>query len=699
MEPSDTCDDRETSFKLPLGHPGMDEREISIAALRISDPSRREEYLKSVCKGDTELLHRVNSFLKSQGQLTDAPSITDLLTLDVTSVSGKDASANSSTDVQCSAGFDTRTDAKTETIKTDSIDETLLRLLEKSEQANSLGRLDNYEIKRVIGRGAFGIVLEAFDTKLRRAVAIKLLAPTLATSREESRKFLSEAQAVAAIRHENVVHIYSIEEKPVPHLVMEYIPGKTLQSFVDEVGPLPLSDVLQIGQQIANGLDAAHQKGLVHRDIKPSNILLEQEKDNLVKITDFGLARDINNISSTQWGLIVGTPMYMAPEQAEGDPIDQRSDLFSLGSVLYFMITGRTPFEGTSALSILNQVARETPVPIQSIVPSVPDSLCRIVTTLHSKNPENRFKSAREVADLLKRCMSEMKFLEFPPFVEIQTPPATARVDAETHLTDSSIRQKVETPQNGKLRYGIALAVVISIALICSVLISTSRAKKQLRQNTPDLASKNSGVEIRHDLSLPNRKATFSFDTLRSFMTNNPIAEGNFEDVKFENGMMTFDATGRTPKFWIDFTAIEGEEWNFTTAFRNLSPEKTGYIKLVFMPANDKEVSGVIGNWGGKSIGMIELLDRHKDELTAAPLPLLDTGEWSEIRFVVNRDEFLLYVGDELIGRTPRKDHKSGHVALCVEGWRCQFKDPQAVVEQAKRSIPEGRPPVNFTDE
>ena len=677
----------------------MDEREISIAALRISDPSRRKEYLQRVCDENNELLERVNSLIESLAQLTDPPAFTDLLTLDVTTVSGNEAGANPSTDAQGSAGFDTRNVAKTETIKTDSLDETLLRILEKSARSDSLGRLDGYEIKRVIGRGAFGIVLEAFDSKLRRAVAIKLLAPTLATSREESQKFLTEAQAVAAIRHENVVHIYSIEEKPIPHLVMEYIPGKTLQSFVDEVGPLPLSDVLQIGQQIANGLDAAHQKGLVHRDIKPSNILLEQEKDNLVKITDFGLARDINNISSTQWGLIVGTPMYMAPEQAEGDPIDQRSDLFSLGSVLYFMITGRTPFDGTSALTILNQVTRETPAPIQSIVPSVPDSLCRIVTTLHSKNPENRFKSAREVADLLKRCMSEMKFREFPPFVEIQTPPAVTRVDTETQSKDPSIDQDVESPGNGKFRYGIALAAVISIALICSVLISTSRAKKSLRENKPVLASKNSGIEIRHDLSSPNRKATFSFDSLRSFMTNNPIAEGNFEDVRLDNGMMTFDATGRTPKFWIDFTAVQGEEWTFSSAFRNLTPEKTGYVKLVFMPANDKEVSGVIGNWGGQSIGLIELLNLGRDELKTEPLPLLDTGNWSEIKFVVNQNEFLFYVGDELIGRAPRKDHKSGHVALCVEGWKCQFKDPQAVVEQATRSIPEDKPAVNFTDE
>jgi len=670
----------------------MDEREISIAALRISDPSRRKEYLEMICDENNELIDRVNSLIESMGQLTAPPELADLMTLDATAMSGNAAVVNPSpndlsTDAKRSSGIDTRTPAKTETIKTDSVEETLLRILQKSEQADSLGRLDNYEIKRVIGRGAFGIVLEAFDSKLRRSVAIKLLAPTLATSREESQKFLSEAQAVAAIRHENVIQIYSIEENPIPHLVMEYIPGKTLQSLVDETGPLPLSDVLRIGQQIANGLDAAHQKGLVHRDIKPSNILLEQEKDHLVKITDFGLARDINNISSTQWGLIVGTPMYMAPEQAEGDQIDQRSDLFSLGSVLYFMITGRTPFEGTSAMTILNQVTREIPAPIQSIVPSVPDSICRIVNTLHSKNPENRYRTAREVADLLKQHLSEMKLQEFPPFVETPTPLATTRFDADSKIKNSSTSQDVEVRRNGQPRYGIALATIISFALITYFLISILGAKKLFPDRRTELTSRN--AEIGQDPLSGKQRVTYTFDRLRSFLTHQGLAEGNFEDVRLENGIITFDATNRSPKFWIDFTEIHGAEWKFTSAFRNLTPKTTGYIKLVFMPTNDREVSGVIGNWGGTSVGLIELLDQSKDDLKAEPLPSLDHENWAELKFVVKHNEFLFYVGDELIARSPRKDHKSGHFALCVAGWRCQFKDPQVVLEQVSRSVPD----------
>src|SRR5262249_15361329 len=156
-------------------------------------------------------------------------------------------------------------------------------------------------------------------------------------------------------RHENVVTIYAVEERPIPHLVMEFIPGQTLQEKLDETGPLDVPEVLRIGQQIANGLAAAHEMGLIHRDIKPSNILLERGIDQRAKITDFGLARTADDASLTQSGIIAGTPMYMAPEQANGEAIDQRADLFSLGSVLYVMCTGRPPFRASTTMGVLKR--------------------------------------------------------------------------------------------------------------------------------------------------------------------------------------------------------------------------------------------------------------------------------------------------------------------------------------------------------
>ena len=247
----------------------------------------------------------------------------------------------------------------------------------------------------MLGRGGFGVVLKAFDEMLHRVVAIKVMAPQLAATSPARKRFLREARAAAAIRHDNVVGIHAVEDQPIPYLVMEYIAGETLQQKLDRIGPLEVSEVLRIGQQIASGLAAAHALGLIHRDIKPANILLEGGVEPRVKITDFGLARAADDASLTQSGVIAGTPLYMAPEQAKGEAIDQRADLFSLGSVLYVMCSGRPPFRASTTLAVLKRVAEDTPRPIREIIPEVPNWLCAIVARLHAKKPEDRFASAR----------------------------------------------------------------------------------------------------------------------------------------------------------------------------------------------------------------------------------------------------------------------------------------------------------------
>ncbi len=261
----------------------------------------------------------------------------------------------------------------------------------------------------VLGKGAFGTVLKAFDEKLHRMVAIKVMSIELAETSPARKRFLREARASAAIRHENVVAIYAVEEQPLPYLVMEYIPGKTLQQALDGHGPLDLEDALRLGQQIASGLAAAHSRGLIHRDIKPANILLEEGIQWKVKITDFGLARAADDASVTQSGTIAGTPMYMSPEQAHSTNIDQRSDLFSFGSVMYQMVSGRPPFRAASTLAVLKRVTEDTPRPIKEIIPEVPDWLVTIIAKLHEKQADNRYQTAQEVADLLARCQSELQ--------------------------------------------------------------------------------------------------------------------------------------------------------------------------------------------------------------------------------------------------------------------------------------------------
>jgi hypothetical protein len=261
-------------------------------------------------------------------------------------------------------------------------------------------------VLEVLGRGGFGIVVRAFDEVLQRVVAIKVLAADMASASPARKRFLREARAAGRVRHDNVVQIYAVEEQPLPYLVMEYVPGQTLQQRLDQAGPLEVPDLLRIGEQIARGLAAAHAEGLIHRDVKPGNVLLESGPGQKVKITDFGLARAADDASLTQSGLTAGTPQYMAPEQARGEPLDHRADLFSLGSVLYTMASGRPPFRAGVALAVLKRVSEDTPQPIREIIPEVPQWLCDLVARLHAKAPAQRFQSAAEVADLLGRYLA-----------------------------------------------------------------------------------------------------------------------------------------------------------------------------------------------------------------------------------------------------------------------------------------------------
>jgi serine/threonine-protein kinase len=288
-------------------------------------------------------------------------------------------------------------------------DEWSLNFLAPTDWPDSLGRLGAYEVKGVLGRGGMGIVLKAFDPALNRNVAIKVLSAPLANCGAARRRFLREARAAAAVVHLHVVSVFAVvETSGLPFLVMEYVPGRSLQDRLDRLGPLSLQEVLRIGMQTAAGLAAAHAQGLVHRDVKPANILLENGVER-VKLTDFGLARAAADAGLTQSGLVAGTPNYMAPEQARGESTDYRADLFSLGSTLYAMCTGIPPFRAESAVAVLRRVSDDTPRPIRAINPDIPEWLETIITRLHAKDPAGRYQSAAEVADLLSRCLAHVQ--------------------------------------------------------------------------------------------------------------------------------------------------------------------------------------------------------------------------------------------------------------------------------------------------
>lgn len=284
-----------------------------------------------------------------------------------------------------------------------------LEFLEPSDDPASLGRLGPYEVSEVVGQGGMGVVVKAFDRALHRVVAIKVLAPYLANSPHARKRFVREAQAIAAVSHDHVITIHAIDDSvPYPRIVMQFIAGRSLQQKLDIDGPLGVKEVLRIGMQTAAGLAAAHAQGLIHRDVKPSNILLENGIER-VKLTDFGLARAVDDASLTQSGVIAGTPQYMAPEQASGDPIDHRADLFSLGSVMYAMCVGHSPFRASTTMGVLKRVCDDHPRPIRELNPEIPDWLSDIVMTLLAKSPADRFQTARQVADLCEAWLAHVQ--------------------------------------------------------------------------------------------------------------------------------------------------------------------------------------------------------------------------------------------------------------------------------------------------
>ncbi len=278
-----------------------------------------------------------------------------------------------------------------------------LNFLQPASDSAYLGRLAHFDVMRVLGRGGMGVVLEAFDSRLHRNVALKILDPELLGDEVAQQRFCREARAAASITHENVVAVHQVErgQDGLPYLVMQVISGESLEQRLARDKKLPYREVVRIGLQAAQGLAAAHAQGLTHRDIKPGNIMLEAPNDR-VKLTDFGLAKAAEDVKLTLSGYVTGTPLYMAPEQAMGEQSDHRSDLFSLGAIMYEMCSGQPPFSGNTPLAILKQVSEAKHRPLRELNPEVPDWLANTIDMLLAKKPENRIQTAVHLVELLE---------------------------------------------------------------------------------------------------------------------------------------------------------------------------------------------------------------------------------------------------------------------------------------------------------
>jgi urea transport system substrate-binding protein len=289
----------------------------------------------------------------------------------------------------------------------DRIAEFLAVLLDTPQSAEELGRLGQYRVLGALGRGGMGMVFRAEDTQLRRPVALKVMLPEVAGNSVARERFLREARAIAGLKSDHIVTIYQIGlQRDVPFLAMELLSGQTLDDMSQRSTRLTAAQIARIGREASLGLAAAHDAGIIHRDIKPANIWVEDNGDSTeplilgrVKILDFGLARPLQvSQQLTTHGRIVGTPEFMSPEQARGEALDPRTDLFSLGVVLYAVCTGLLPFKGDTVMAVLTSLAVKTPPPIREQNPEMPPALAELIERLLEKDRNRRPANAHEVA-------------------------------------------------------------------------------------------------------------------------------------------------------------------------------------------------------------------------------------------------------------------------------------------------------------
>ncbi len=308
-----------------------------------------------------------------------------------------------------------------------SLEGVKLDFLAPAQKPDELGRLGQYRVLKVLGAGGMGMVLQAEDPVLKRHIALKVMQAELAAKEVNRKRFLLEARATAAVEHPHIVPIHQVgQERGVPFIAMPFLKGESLDTRLKRETTLPVAEAVRIARQTAAGLAAAHAAGLVHRDIKPGNLWLEAKTYD-VKILDFGLARVAGGDAHlTQSGTILGTPAYMAPEQASAGPVDHRCDLFSLGAVLYRMLTGELPFKGQDALSIIASLIRDTPRPVRELNAQVPPGLNDLVMQMLAKEPGERPADAKTVADVL----AVWETPETPPLSVNGTVPVAVPVNA-----------------------------------------------------------------------------------------------------------------------------------------------------------------------------------------------------------------------------------------------------------------------------
>jgi len=489
----------------------------------------------------------------------------------------------------------------------------LTDFLAPPQSADELGRLGKFRVLAVLGRGGMGVVFRAHDPHLDRIVALKAMLPSLASSPSAKERFFREAKAAAALKHANIVTIHDVgEDRGAPFLAMEFLEGESLDDRVKRAAPFPAADVARIGKAIAAGLAAAHQKGLIHRDMKPGNIWLEGD-DGQVKLLDFGLARAMaEQTNLTQSGAIVGTPAYMAPEQATGKKVDHRCDLFSLGCVLYRMCTGEMAFKGPDTIAIIASLGLENPPPPSSLNPRIPARLEKLVMKLLAKKPDDRPASAQAVATELQAIFDEMhsRSETTAPLAEAVVDP-WAGIDEESGEHEAGMPTEAmprataaaKLPRRGKSLLIAAALLVVLIAASAFIIVKNRDGKKipvpeqdaskaatrphRTAPNTPDKLKplQIAGPDLHRKvaewvLQRKTREIYLRRGGIDSLLTGEKLPEGEFEigSISFEllspeelDPIMAQMLSALSPKVG-KHLSLSSNNWNDST-LRELIPQ------------------------------------------------------------------------------------------------------------------------------
>jgi eukaryotic-like serine/threonine-protein kinase len=386
--------------------------------------------------------------------------------------------------------------------------------MEKSE-TKQFGR---YEILSELGRGAMGVVYKARDPQIDRLVALKTVSLWGQEPDEEKEfrlRFMNEAQAAGRLHHSGIVSVFDVGENPDnhdPYIVLEYVQGESLNRILSREKKLSLERSLKLAEEIADALDYAHAQGVTHRDIKPANILITQE--GRVKIADFGIAK-LNLAHFTIPGRVLGTPAYMAPEQLSGEGVDGRSDLFSLGVILYAMVTGHSPFQGTSATTVCFKVANREPIAASALDMTLPPQLDAVISRAMAKDPNERYQRGSDFADDLRILQQSYKITSST--TSRRTSTGTATRSALTVSASAKHPAANAAAAGEAVRYILAKArikdLILGAATVCLLVILAAQLK--LFNNRPQSASRgtaqvNSAQTVNLDSALPSQSVVQS---------------------------------------------------------------------------------------------------------------------------------------------------------------------------------------------